>query len=41
MRRMIRAAVEYLTYELYKDTAHVTVWGDTLGAVLESLRRRT
>jgi spore coat protein U-like protein len=28
-RRMSQGAAEYLTYELYKDTAHANIWGNT------------
>jgi spore coat protein U-like protein len=28
-RRMLGGAAEYLTYELYQDSAHAIVWGDT------------
>ena len=34
-RRMAGAATEYLTYELYKDTAHATVWGNTAATGLD------
>jgi spore coat protein U-like protein len=27
-RRMLAAAAEYLTYELYKDTGRATIWGN-------------
>jgi spore coat protein U-like protein len=28
-RRMAQGAASYLAYELYKDSSHATVWGDT------------
>jgi spore coat protein U-like protein len=34
-RRMAAGATEYLGYELYKDTAHATVWGDTIDTALD------
>ena len=34
-RRMTQGAGEYLAYELYKDTTHSTVWGDTLDTALD------
>jgi spore coat protein U-like protein len=34
-RRMSGGTAEYLTYELYKDTAHATVWGDTADTALD------
>ena len=34
-RRMSQGAAAYLTYELYKDTAHATVWGDTADTALD------
>jgi spore coat protein U-like protein len=34
-RRMSQGAAAYLTYELYKDTAHATVWGDSTDTALD------
>jgi spore coat protein U-like protein len=34
-RRMLGGTVAYLTYELYKDSNHVTVWGDTIDTALD------
>ena len=34
-RRMSQGATEYLTYELYKDAGHSTVWGDTADTALD------
>ncbi len=34
-RRMAGAATEFLTYELYKDTAHATRWGNTAETALD------
>ena len=34
-RRMAGAAAEYLLYELYKDSAHATIWGDAADTALE------
>lgn len=34
-RRMAGGTAAYLTYELYKDTSHATVWGDTLDTALD------
>jgi spore coat protein U-like protein len=34
-RRMLGAAAEYLTYELYKDTGRATVWGNTADTALD------
>ncbi len=34
-RRMAGAAAEYLLYELYKDTGHATIWGDTADTALD------
>jgi spore coat protein U-like protein len=34
-RRMSQGAAEYLAYEIYKDTTHSTVWGDTLDTALD------
>jgi spore coat protein U-like protein len=34
-RRMAGSAAEFLTYELYKDAAHATVWGNTASDSLE------
>jgi spore coat protein U-like protein len=34
-RRMAGAAAEFLLYELYKDTAHATIWGDTADTALD------
>ena len=34
-RRMSGGAAAFLTYELYKDTAHATVWGDTIDTALD------
>ena len=34
-RRMSGGAAAYLTYELYKDTARATVWGDTVDTALD------
>jgi spore coat protein U domain-containing protein, fimbrial subunit CupE1/2/3/6 len=34
-RRMSQGAAAYLTYELYKENSHSTVWGDTLDTALE------
>ena len=34
-RRMSQGAAEYLTYELYKDTGHATIWGDTADNALD------
>lgn len=30
-RRMIAAATQYLPYQLYQDSGHTSVWGDTVG----------
>jgi spore coat protein U-like protein len=34
-RRMAGAAAEFLLYELYKDTGHATIWGDTVDNALD------
>jgi spore coat protein U-like protein len=34
-RRMVGTATEYLTYELYQDTARAIVWGDTAATALD------
>ena len=34
-RRMSQGATAYLTYELYKDGSHSTVWGDTIDTALD------
>ena len=34
-RRMAGTATEYLTYELYKDAAHASVWGNTAADALD------
>ena len=34
-RRMLGAAAEYLTYELYRDTGHATIWGNTAETALD------
>jgi spore coat protein U-like protein len=34
-RRMAQGAAAFLTYELYKDSAHATVWGDTASTGLD------
>ena len=34
-RRMTQGAAEYLTYEVYKDTGHANVWGDTIDTALD------
>jgi spore coat protein U-like protein len=34
-RRMVGTATEYLTYELYKDAAHASVWGNTASDALD------
>jgi spore coat protein U-like protein len=34
-RRMTSGATEYLTYEIYKDTAHANIWGDTIDTALD------
>jgi len=34
-RRMAQGAADYLTYELYKDTAHASRWGNTADTALE------
>jgi spore coat protein U domain-containing protein, fimbrial subunit CupE1/2/3/6 len=34
-RRMTGTATEYLTYELYKDAAHASVWGNTAADALD------
>jgi spore coat protein U-like protein len=34
-RRMSQGAAEYLTYELYKDTARATIWGNTVDTALD------
>jgi spore coat protein U-like protein len=34
-RRMSQGAAAFLTYELYKDAAHATVWGDTADTALD------
>ena len=34
-RRMSQGAAAYLTYELYKDASHATVWGDTIDTALD------
>lgn len=33
-RRMLAAASQYLPYQLYQDSGHTTVWGDSGGAIL-------
>jgi spore coat protein U-like protein len=35
VRRMSQGAAAFLNYELYKDTSHSTVWGDTLDTALD------
>ena len=32
---MVAGAAEYLNYELYKDTGHATIWGDTADTALD------
>jgi spore coat protein U-like protein len=32
---MVAGATEYLNYELYKDAAHATIWGDTASTALD------
>jgi len=34
-RRMIGGTAAYLNYELYKDSSHSTVWGDTIDTALD------
>jgi spore coat protein U-like protein len=34
-RRMVAGATEYLSYELYKDAGHATIWGDTASTGLD------
>jgi spore coat protein U-like protein len=34
-RRMSQGAAEYLAYEIYKDTAHANIWGDTADTALD------
>jgi spore coat protein U-like protein len=34
-RRMSQSATAYLTYEIYKDSARTTVWGNTIGDNLD------
>jgi spore coat protein U-like protein len=34
-RRMGQGTAEYLIYEIYKDTGHATVWGDTADTALD------
>ena len=34
-RRMSGGTAAYLTYELYKDSSHSTVWGDTVDTGLD------
>jgi spore coat protein U-like protein len=34
-RRMSQGAAAYLTYEIYKDTGHATIWGDTGDTALD------
>ena len=34
-RRMTGGAAAFLTYELYKDSTHATIWGDTADAALD------
>ena len=34
-RRMGQGTAEYLLYEIYKDTAHATIWGDTADTALD------
>ena len=34
-RRMTLSATEFLTYEIYKDTGHANVWGDTADTALD------
>jgi spore coat protein U-like protein len=34
-RRMSQGAAAYLTYEIYKDTGHATIWGDTSDTALD------
>jgi len=34
-RRMLGGTAAYLTYELYKDSNHSAVWGDTLDTALD------
>jgi len=34
-RRMTGGTAAYLTYELYKDSSHSTVWGDALDTALD------
>jgi len=34
-RRMGQGTAEYLTYEIYKDTTHATIWGDTADTALD------
>jgi spore coat protein U-like protein len=35
VRRMGQGTTEYLNYEIYKDTAHATVWGNTADTALD------
>ena len=34
-RRMAGATAEYLSYELYKDSAHATIWGNAADTALD------
>ena len=34
-RRMGQGTAEYLIYEIYKDTTHATIWGDTADTALD------
>lgn len=34
-RRMSQGAAAYLAYELYRDSTHSTVWGDTIDTALD------
>ena len=34
-RRMTSGATEFLTYEIYQDTGHATIWGDTADTALD------
>ena len=35
VRRMLGGTAAYLTYELYKDSSHASVWGDTIDTALD------
>jgi spore coat protein U domain-containing protein, fimbrial subunit CupE1/2/3/6 len=34
-RRMVAGATEYLSYELYKDAGHASIWGNTAADALD------